>query len=614
MKAKKMPVASKGRLLAFKLIALALPFLIILLLEGVLRLSGYGHDLSVFVADSEHTDCLVVNKYVSERYFTNGANATIGNFEPFKKVKPKGTTRIFVLGESTTIGYPYMHNGSFHRWLNYRLLQMYPEKEFEVINLSLTAVNSYTVLDMAAELYKYSPDAVLIYSGHNEYYGALGVGSTSKLGNSDWLIHALIRLKQFRVVQLLFNSTGRSKGDGIDTNKSLMERMAADQHIAYGSVKFNKGIGQFKRNINQACSVLSAHQIPVFISNLVSNEKDLKPFINDGAAGPLSADVQFSLGRLAYKGGDSISARRFFKNASERDLLRFRAPELINTAIREATQKYKGVFLVDTRSIFKANSKYGIIGNETLLEHVHPNLSGYSLISEAFFQSLKLHHILPASNSADMTLDQLRAQMPVTIVDSLFGAYSVQKLKEAWPFERVKHAQEGQVSAEGKIAMDLLTRHLRWNDAMDQLMTLDQQHGDKYGQLKVAEAVMLEYPHDATFYAVAGQMAIRVNETAKAANYLSRAFAITPSLQLASALFALEIKMERPEKAIRYIDYALAVHPGDQGLLMIRSRLTKLIALQVMLRRQPGNMDVRGQIGKAYTDLRSFQNNGGTQN
>jgi Tfp pilus assembly protein PilF len=38
--------------------------------------------------------------------------APTGNSEPFKKIKDENTCRIFVLGESTTIGYPYFHNGS----------------------------------------------------------------------------------------------------------------------------------------------------------------------------------------------------------------------------------------------------------------------------------------------------------------------------------------------------------------------------------------------------------------------------------------------------------------------------------------------------------------------
>src|SRR5258705_3419675 len=168
----------------FKVIAILLPFLFLLLLEVLLRTFHYGNDLRLFIEYAGNKDFLVLNPDASKRYFTNQSIATTGNREIFKKEKDENTTRIFVLGESTTLGYPYFHNGSFHRWLQYRLMRSIPDRNFEIINISLTAVNSYTVLGFAREVVNYQPDAILIYTGHNEYYGALGVGSTDRIGGN----------------------------------------------------------------------------------------------------------------------------------------------------------------------------------------------------------------------------------------------------------------------------------------------------------------------------------------------------------------------------------------------------------------------------------------------
>ncbi len=141
----------------FKGIAILLPFLILGLVEMSLRIFHYGHDLSLFVGISR-LPIIVISfstRMASRRYFSNQENATTGNIEPFKKKKDPGTLRIFVLGESTTIGYPYFHNGSFHRWLQYRLMRTFPYRNFEIINLSLTAVNSYTVLGFSKEVVNY---------------------------------------------------------------------------------------------------------------------------------------------------------------------------------------------------------------------------------------------------------------------------------------------------------------------------------------------------------------------------------------------------------------------------------------------------------------------------
>src|SRR5580704_8238412 len=204
--ARSLPVA---RLWLFRAISVALAFFLLVVLEFSLRLFHYGYDTSLFVEAPGNKDYLIFNPDASKRYFTDQLNATAGNREPFRKVKEAGTLRIFVLGESTTIGYPYFHNGSFHRWLQYRLMRSFPDKKLEIVNLSLTAVNSYTVEGFAREAVHYEPDAVLIYAGHNEYYGALGVGSTNRLGGSPWLINTLLWLRQFRVVQLLTQAWGK---------------------------------------------------------------------------------------------------------------------------------------------------------------------------------------------------------------------------------------------------------------------------------------------------------------------------------------------------------------------------------------------------------------------
>lgn len=578
----KSSIADKKKQSAFKLIAFILPFIFLTLLELVLRLSGYGHDLSLFVVDTSHPDSYIMNKYVSARYFTNGANETIGNFEPFKIIKEKNTIRLFVLGESTTIGYPYMHNGSFHRWLTYRLNQMYPDCNFEIINLSLTAVNSYTVLDIAKELPAYKPDGILIYSGHNEYYGALGVGSTSSFSNSSWLIQALIRSKHLRIVQLLFNTiqTFNSKSK-IKISQTLMERMVADQHIPYKSEKFKNGVAQFKSNIDETCRLFSARKIPVFISTLVSNEKDLRPLSSDLKEGDTSASSYYDKGLVSYGKSDTIMARYFFKRALEHDQLRFRAPEEMNLIISNATISYPGIYLVDTRKLFEKNSRGQILGNETILEHVHPNLSGYALMSEAFYSVLKSHSILPTSPEFEMSLSQLKHQMPLPAVDSLFGVYSVRELEKKWPFNYSRKEQTAPITFEERIAMAMISQHLPWNEAMDKLMTYYEKNNDPIHELKVAEAVALEYPQDMAFYAIAGKLNARQSNVSKAINYYHRAFLIQPSMDLAKALFTLELKDGHPEKAGLYVNYALTIKPDNQSLLKAQQVIRHMTELQM---------------------------------
>src|SRR6185295_802377 len=105
--------ASKKRIFLFKVIGILLPFIILILIEGSLRIFHYGNNYSLFIEYKGDQNFLVLNPDASKKYFTNQAIATTGNEELFKKEKDVNTMRIFVLGESTTIGFPYFHNGSF---------------------------------------------------------------------------------------------------------------------------------------------------------------------------------------------------------------------------------------------------------------------------------------------------------------------------------------------------------------------------------------------------------------------------------------------------------------------------------------------------------------------
>jgi hypothetical protein len=49
-------------------------------------------------------------------------------------------------------------------------------------------VNSYTFYDKIDEILKEDPDAILIYAGHNEFYGELGIGSSKSPENKDNMI------------------------------------------------------------------------------------------------------------------------------------------------------------------------------------------------------------------------------------------------------------------------------------------------------------------------------------------------------------------------------------------------------------------------------------------
>src|SRR5665648_54199 len=600
----------KNKALIFKTIAVLLPFLLMILLETLLRLIGYGYDLRLFIDDEKNKGSWVMNPQASKRYFTDEENATIGTFESFRKRKSTETFRIFVLGESTTLGYPYMYNASFHRWLFYRLMHTFPERQFEIINLSLTAVNSYTVLGFAKELVNYQPDAVLIYCGQNEYYGTLGVGSTSQLGSNRVVIQSLLYLRTFRFVQLMGNGYSGIKrlfkGKQVDTRETLMKRMASKQEIPFNSAVYNRGIAQFQENIEDVCKVLTNKNIPVFISNLVSNEKDLKPFISSIVDTTASADAHFILAAKAYQSGDFVKAKQQYIQAKDLDLLRFRAPEALNKIIVDLPNKFPAVYLVDTRKIFEANSPHGIIGNETILEHVHPNIFGYGLMSEAFYQSMKKHKLISQTRENEIPLEKLQREMPITIVDSLKGTYEIAVLKENWPFNENKTFHSNQLhSYEEKMAVALLNGKISWNAAMENQMSHYLNQNDQVNATKVAEAAALQYPNDATFLLFAGKFCMKLQKDDKAKVYFQKAFKLVPNSETAQYLTMLYFRSDEPVKALNYLNYLVLDKNPKANYSLAKTLTTEVIDCEGKLKGDSANVSLLNKIALNYYKMQS---------
>jgi tetratricopeptide (TPR) repeat protein len=634
---------SRKRIFLFRAIALFSPFVLLILLELLLRLFQYGNNLDLFIEDKGNPDYYVFNPAASKKYFSNQAIATTGNSELFKKEKDENTLRIFVLGESTTIGYPYFHNGSFHRWLEYRLMHSFPDRKFEVINCSLTAVNSYTVLGFAKEVVNYQPDVVLIYSGHNEYYGVMGVGSTDNIGGNQFIIKLILYLRQFRIVQGMTNIYNRLvhavRDEDKTTGATRMELMVKDQKIPYGSDLYQRGIRQFAGNLDQILQIFNHRHIPVLLSNLVSNAKDLKPFTSiepdssrfpgfkeNFSSGMKAFDDQnfveasrfltaanqiypyyalsyFTLGSIAYQQAKYDSAKKFYQTARDLDGLRFRAPGEMNEIISRLATKYDNVILVDTRTVFEDHSPGRIIGGELILEHVHPNLEGYALMSDAFYQALKKTGLIQIGHADELSFSQLQRDMPLTKVDSLAAVYRIENLKRSWPFSESMTADTVVIrSEEEKIAYALANKKIDWFDAMNKLYN-DYIDRNKLIEAKtVVEGLTLEYPEDPAYALKTGTLYGKLEDFPKAAFYLKQAFDISASPEQAKTLLILYLKMDRPAEAIRYIDY-VSQNQMNGSMQGLKQYSEQIITLERNYYKDSTNIPNLNEIAQKYIQM-----------
>ncbi len=631
----------------FKLISIGIPFLIVIVLEIVLRLFHYGYDTSLFIEDSKKPGFVRNNPCISNRFFTIQKDAPASYPQIFKKKKSPNTFRIFVLGESSALGFPYTHRGSFPRMLQYRLDKAFPEKEFEMINLSITAINSYTLQAFTDEVINMDPDAVLIYTGHNEYYGAMGVGSSNRIGYNTNIIRLVIYLKQFRVVQLAFSLAERfNKVHPMEDQKAdtgLMKKMAGKQGIEFGSPIYIFGLKQFESNMDNLLQKYDKRHIPVFLSNIVSNEKGQKPFISKLCSTTNTLEFmkeyrcglefykknkfdeaqtyfikanqidstyamnRFLLAEILYKNGDFYNAKKNYSSAKEFDVLRFRAPHAINLIIKRLSHKYSNVHFVDAEKEVLTNSPNGILDSNLFVDHLHPNIAGNMLIANAFYESIQ--PVIRSGASLPISENKrIEKEIPVTAVDSAYGSLVALFMKEEWPFyEPVLFDKNKPNSYPEHLAVMIFLKQLGWEEAMDSLYRFHLKKGNVFEAVKILKEIQYEHPYEWKILSGIGKVYLDTHNYKEALYYYKKAFNYNNNLDLARKLVLVLLQLDNLEETSTYLTYILKHDPSDRISIQIEKCIKGIISLKKKFLEEPRNINVTNALANSYLYLSNLE-------
>jgi len=483
VQAKAVQKLSPGKKILFTAFLFLIPVLFFTILELIFHVIDYGEEFNLVITkEIDQKKVYQLNPRVGELYFSK-MDVSIPEIYPqtFEMDKSSDTYRIFCLGGSTTASFPYELNARFSSLLQDRLSAYFPGRKIEVINAGMSAINSYTVKDFARQLINYDPDLFVLYMGHNEFYGAYGIGSTQYLGKSPAIINLYLRLLRVKTFLFLRNTISHiqsslSKSDNIpNQNHTLMEVMVNRKTIAYNSDEYNIARRAFFDNLKAIINIAKKRNVPIVISNLVCNEKDFAPFESTFSPSltteqdqqwqqlfdqglkteqqrkyrtaldfyqqavqidSMPAAVFYQMGRCYLALNEIEQAKQFLQQARDYDILRFRASEDFNTVIRELCDVEKVPF-ADTKGMFENHSPNGIIGNELMLEHLHPNFGGYFLMAKAFASTIVTQNLINSnSNQSNMPDESVRKLSYVTDFDLEIANLKIENLTQHWPFKQ----------------------------------------------------------------------------------------------------------------------------------------------------------------------------------
>ncbi len=533
---------SKSKQRVFSIIAVALPVVFLVLLELILRLSGYGDNFSLFLGhpDPGMEKYNVVNMEIGKKYF-NKMEYSSPPRDMFLKKKPDDVIRIFAMGSSSVVGFPYDNNLMFSRILSERLRDAYPGKKIEMVNTAITAINSFTLADYMPQILEQEPDAILFYAGHNEFYGAFGAGSNEAVFHSPTLIRMHLALLNYKVYQLTFNTVGKvieifgvgKSGD--EKHGTLMTRMVKDADITYGSKKYKEGIQNYEQNLNTMLSMAKQKNVTVYISDLVSNLRDLKPFKSIATAELKGAEEYYEAAKKFEAQGNIPKAKENYILARDYDCIRFRASSDINSIIRKLCDKYQNHF-VPTVELFAKNSPNGIVGNNLLTEHLHPNIPGQFLLAESFYNEIVQSKLIDEEVNLPTVkrYNAFIADYGFTSLDYLIGKHRVTNLSYHWPF-----TDESKVSVDYRqvykptglidsLAFTIMAkRTITVAEAHLKLAEMYYDRGDWVNAYKECNALTKIGPYWSYNFRKAGDCLLQMNDLPKALQYFERSMEYT---------------------------------------------------------------------------------------
>ena len=430
----KLPLVKR---IMFLIIASLIPFLFIAIAELSLRLGSYeSNKQQLFIQAPNSPEYLIANAKFIGRYFPSFVPEIAPN--AFLREKKPNTFRVFVFGGSSAEGFPYNFYNSFSDQLEQKLLLNTQDLHVEVINLGMTAVNSFVIRDLSRRILPYEPDAVIIYAGHNEYYGSFGA-ATTQFGFTDSirLKHTILWLKNLRVYQVLeqllsWKTEASEKiivpnqDGGIGEQRTMMAKVIRDSNIPLGSDEYDLGIRQFEVNINDVLNIFKRQNIPVYLGTLASNLKDQKPLTDDS----LSVAV-FEEAQMLYESGNLVRAFKEFERAKELDGIRFRAPSKINDLLRTFSDS-EGIELVETLEVLRQASASGLEDASLFIDHLHPNDRGHKLMAAAFFDALSLHPKVQGT----FIENSVKPPESISTFERAYAEVSIARLLVGYPFQK----------------------------------------------------------------------------------------------------------------------------------------------------------------------------------
>ena len=250
--------------------AVFVPVLVLVVIEFALRTFGVGYPTDLLVpctVRGQAASCY--NLFFPAPFFPPGMIKSPQVYA-IPVVKPAGTCRIFILGESAAMGDPDPAYG-FSRFLEIMLRERFFSIKFEIVNTGSVAINSHVLLPIARGLASQKPDIFIIGTMRwSVLYGpgtALTTSAMSLPGSSS---EHLPSLNAYRATSHPSGCAQKKEWGGME--------MFLDKQVRATSPLMSSSYSNFKHNLRDTVQIARKSGARVIVSTVATNLKDCGPF------------------------------------------------------------------------------------------------------------------------------------------------------------------------------------------------------------------------------------------------------------------------------------------------------------------------------------------------
>ncbi len=418
------------RAIIIRMLSVAVAILPFVVLEAVLRLADYP-------ADAQEVPSLSASGV--GHFFTLNETGDAYQIDPvwhthfcpaeFRAIKGPETHRIFVVGGSTVAGRPYQTQTAFSSWLKIGLSHVTSNHRWEVINCGGISYASYRLVPIVREALTHQPDAIVVYTGNNEF---LERSSFFRRERPSWsILQPVKRLRIVRLATMIVRDAQTPTAQENVRDAWMMEKvdalldhqgsLADYERDVPSRAAATQRLGDSLRHMIQMCKTQS---VPIVVCCPAVNQVDCPPFkslcreptsgalanrlevlvaqsrdadlsLTDRLAcltkaqaiDPLNPSVAYRCGRLMLEMGDIPGGSAQLQQAIDWDLCPLRCRSAMQQTIRDIANDQQ-VILADVAALFGSLRDDGLIGENIMVDHVHPSIYGHQLIARLLMEKL----------------------------------------------------------------------------------------------------------------------------------------------------------------------------------------------------------------------------------